>query len=97
MLEGKVTDGWAQQWIKEAEEMENVMRVQASVKTMAVPEVLQTRTVPIEEVKKDLERWRPAFEKEYQNLTSGPVEVLDKEESQRLKHSGVEVEVLPMK
>lgn len=42
-LEGKNTDGWAKQWIKEANEMEKVMRVQARVKALATPEVLQTR------------------------------------------------------
>lgn len=67
------------------------------MRALATPEVLQTRTVPLEEVKKDLEGWRPAFEKEYLNLTSGPVEVLNKEQSQRLRESGVEIEVLPMK
>lgn len=100
MMEGKPTDGWAEQWIKEVKEMEKVRQVQeaqARVKTLAAPEVLQTRTVPLEEVKKDLEKWRPAFEKEYRNLTEGPVEVLDRQQVQKIKDSGVEIEMLPMK
>ena len=97
LLAGKPTEGWAQQWVKETGEMEKVMEVKARIKALATPEVLQTRTVPLEEVKKDLEKWRAAFEKEYETLTSGPVEVLDRQQCQRLKDSGVEIETLPMK
>ena len=88
LLAGKPTEGWAQQWVKETGEMEKVMEVKARIKALATPEVLQTRTVPLEEVKKDLEKWRAAFEKEYETLTSGPVEVLDRQQCQRLKDSG---------
>ena len=38
-------------------------------------EVLQTRTVGLEEVKADLARWKPAFQKEYDNLVRGPVTI----------------------
>ena len=97
LLAGKPTEGWAQQWVKESVDMEKVMGTKARIKAMATPEVLQTRTVPLEEVKKDLEKWRAAFEKEYETLTAGPVEVLDRQQCQRLKDSGVEIETLPMK
>ena len=44
--------------------MEQALAVRARVKALPVPEVLQARTVPLEEVRKELELWKPAFIKE---------------------------------
>ena len=97
MMEGKSTDERAKALIRESRAMEKVMDTKAKMRALATPEVLQTRTVPLEEVKRHLEEWRPAFEKEYNTLTAGPVEVLSREQSEELRRSGAEVEILPMK
>ncbi len=97
ILEGNSTDDMIKDWLMETQAMEKIMEVKAKIRALAIPEVLQTRTVPLEEVRQNLEDWRPAFEKEYNTLTAGPVEVLSKEKSEELRRSGVEIEVLPMK
>ena len=97
ILEGKVTDGWIPELVEETKAMQQVMTLRARVRALAVPEVLQARTVPLEEVKKELDLWKPAFVKEYETLTSGPVEVLTEEQYQNLKDGGVPIEILPMK
>ena len=97
ILEGKTTDGWIPELVEETKAMEQVMTLRARVKALAVPEVLQARTVPLEEVRKELDLWKPAFVKEYETLTSGPVEVLTEDQYQNLKDSGVPIEILPMK
>ena len=97
ILEGNSTDDMIKDWLMETQAMEKIMEVKAKSRALAIPEVLQTRTVPLEEVRQNLEDWRPAFEKEYNTLTAGPVEVLSKEKSEELRRSGVEIEVLPMK
>ena len=97
LLEGKTTNGWIPELVEETKAMEQALAVRAQVKALAVPEVLQARTVPLEEVKKELELWKPAFIKEYETLTSGPVEVLTEEQYQILRDSGVPIEILPMK
>ncbi len=97
ILEGKPTDGLVKDWLRETQAMEKILEVKSKIRALAVPEVLQTRTVPLEEVRQHLEDWRPAFEKEYNTLTAGPVEVLSKEQSEELRRSGAEIEVLPMK
>ena len=97
LLEGKTTNGWIPELVEETKAMEQALAVRAQVKALAVPEVLQARTVPLEEVKKELELWKPAFIKEYETLTAGPVEVLTEEQYQILRDSGVPIEILPMK
>ena len=97
ILEGKITDGWIPQLVEETKAMEQVMTVRASVKALAVPEVLQARTVPLEEVRRELDLWKPAFVKEYETLTSGPVEVLTEDQYKNLRDSEVQIEILPMK
>ena len=97
ILEGKITDGWIPELVEETKAMEQVMTVRASVKALAVPEVLQARTVPLEEVRRELDLWKPAFVKEYETLTSGPVEVLTEDQYKNLRDSGVQIEILPMK
>ena len=97
LLEGKTTNGWIPELVEETKAMEQALAIRARVKALAVPEVLQARTVPLEEVRKELELWKPAFIKEYETLTSGPVEVLTEEQYQILRDSGVPIEILPMK
>ena len=48
-------------------------------------------------MRQDLATWKPAFVKEYETLTSGPVEVLSPEQYQELRDGGQEMEILPMK
>ena len=60
-------------------------------------EVLQTRTASLEEMKGDLAAWTPAFAKEVEDLTNGPVSRTSWSEVQRMRENGVDVEVLPMK
>ena len=62
-----------------------------------VPEVLQTRTVPIDEVRRDLHTWIEPFKKEVENLTSGPVARLSAEEFRQLKERQTDMQVIPMK
>ena len=97
LLEGKTTNGWIPELVEETKAMEQALAVRARVKALAVPEVLQARTVPLEEVRKEMELWKPAFIKEYETLTSGPVEVLTEEQYQNLRDRGVPIEILPMK
>ena len=97
LLEGQTTDGWVEKLVEETRAMEEAMEVKARIKALAVPEVLQARTVPLDEVRQDLATWKPAFVKEYETLTSGPVEVLSPEQYQELRDGGQEMEILPMK
>ena len=73
--------------------VEKIRTLQAKVEE----EVLQTRTVPLEEVRAELESWVPAFQEEYENLTNGPVSPISDEEFRLLKASGQKMEILPMK
>lgn len=67
-----------------------------SLTTRVEEEVLQTRVVPMEEVKQNIEQWTPAFAKECMALTDGPVKPVTPAEVQRMRDSGEVVEVLPM-
>ena len=60
-------------------------------------EILQTRTIPIEEVRKDLKTWIEPFKKEVDNLTSGPVVRLSAEEFGKLKEQEGDMQIIPMK
>ena len=51
-------------------------------------EVLQTRVVGLEEVRSDIAKWKPAFEKEVNSLVSGPVSRISGQEFERLKAEG---------
>ena len=73
-----------------------------SVRTMQldvemIPEVLQTRTVPLDEVRADLQGWKEAFQKEMENLTDGPVKRMSAQEYEELQQGDLPVELLPMK
>ena len=63
----------------------------------AIPEVLQTRTAPLEEVRADLQGWKEAFQKEMENLTDGPVRRMSAKEYEELQQGDLPVELLPMK
>ena len=60
-------------------------------------QVLQTRTVSMDEVKANMGRWKEAFVKEYESLTSGPVTPISREEFESMKAQGIKMQVLPMK
>ena len=62
-----------------------------------VAEVLQTRTVHLDEVKANLERWKPAFQKEYDNLVRGPVTPITAGEYEQMQRDGIPMETLPGK
>ena len=93
-----------QQAVVEVKELENILaqheaKQKAMIKSLTAKieeEVLQTRVVPLEEVRQDMEQWIPAFEKECKALTDGPVKPLTPAEVQRMRDNGEEIEVLPM-
>ena len=60
-------------------------------------EVLQTRTVPLEEIRRDLQGWTEAFRKEVDMLMAGPVSRITKQEYQQLCSQGIPMETLPTK
>lgn len=62
-----------------------------------VAQVLQTRTVQMDEVHANLELWKPAFQKEHDNLVRGPVTPISGQEYEQLKKEGVPMETLAMK
>ena len=68
-----------------------------SLQAQIEQEVLRTRVVELDEVRRDLEGWREAFVKEHQNLTAGPVVPMSAEEYAELVATGAEIEMLPMK
>ena len=60
------------------------------------PEVLQTRVISLEEVRRDIQKWVPAFKKERDMLLDGPVKKVTNQEYLELGQK-VDVELLPMK
>ena len=60
-------------------------------------QVVQTRLVGMDEVKKNLELWRPAFEEEVKKLLVDALEPIDDKQFRQLLSGNVEVECLPMK
>ena len=66
------------------------------VRQLEAQEIGQTRTVPLEEVKENLQDWVEAFRKEVNTLTNGPVERMSAQEFTRLQGAGAQIEVLPM-
>lgn len=59
-------------------------------------EVLQTKTVPMDEVRRNLE-WTPAFAEEVRSLTEKALRPIGEEEFRALLEGPDEVECLPMK
>ena len=68
-----------------------------SMEAFVERQVLQIRVVPLEEVRRDLQRWTPPFQKEYNSLVAGPVKVISRAEVARRKEAGEVMETLPMK
>ena len=62
-----------------------------------VEQVVQTRLVGMDEVKKNLELWKPAFEEEVKKLLVDALEPIDEKRFRQLLSGSVEVECLPMK
>ena len=60
-------------------------------------EVLQTRVIPLEEVRKDLNGWKAAFQKEYDSLLAGPVVPIFDKDLEEMEKQGVKTEILPAK
>ena len=77
------------------QQLQELPRVR-SMEKMVEEEILQTKVIPLEQVRASMEEWREAFKKEYDNLTAGPVTKITLEEFERLK-SDYEVEVVPAK
>lgn len=95
-----------QKLVKEAGELENQLtehqvdekrrRIKSLTKKVE-EEVLQTRIVPLDEVRRNPEEWKEACRKEYDTLTSGPGTPISAKEVEDLKRNGQEIEMLPMK
>ena len=77
-------------------QMEEEARIK-SMETFVDRQILQTRVVSLEEVRRDLTRWTGPFRKEYESLVSGPVKVVSRAEITRRKAAGEVIETLPMK
>eukprot|EP00435_Cladocopium_sp_Y103_P047181 s489_g13.t1 len=60
-------------------------------------QVLQTRLVAMNEVRRNLEEWKPVFEEEVNNLKKKAVEAINEDQFQELLKGDKEVECLPMK
>ena len=63
----------------------------------AEQQVLQTRLVAVDEVRRNLEEWKPVFEEETNNLKMTAVEAINENQFQQLLQGDKEVECLPMK
>ena len=84
----------------EAGQMENLLKevaIRRLEKMEENLEVLQTRTVGLEEVRRNLDEWKPAFEEEINNLSERAIERISDEEFRKLLNGPREVECLPMK
>lgn len=84
----------------EAKEMENHLKEISMRKLERIEEqaeVLQTRTVGLDEVRRNLEEWKPAFQEEINNLSEKAIEKIGEKEFRSLLQSGQEIECLPMK
>lgn len=60
-------------------------------------QVLQTRSVGMDEVKKDLEAWTPVFAEEVKSLTAEALEPIDEKQFHEILKGNYDVECLPMK
>ena len=104
MREGKLSRaeiGGVMKLAEEVKTLEAKMHGEALVslkkaELQAQVEVLQTRTVPLEEVKQDLQSWIGPFRQEVNMLTAGPVTRLSREEYLQMKKDGACLEELPM-
>ena len=94
---GDERDG-AKAWCKTLQAVDPTENVNREKEAEVYPlEVLQTRTIPIEEVRRDLRTWIEPFRKEVEKLTGGPVSRLTAEEFKALKDQQVDMQIIPMK
>ena len=78
--------------------LEKTLEEQARISKIEVEEeVLQTRVIPPEEVRQDMEGWKPVFQKEYDMLRAGPITPIFEEEMRELERKQIPIEVLPAK
>ncbi len=86
---------------EEAQEIEHVLKqCQASQQQdeeEKIEEVTQTRLVSMDDVKKDLEQWKPVFKEEVEKLMQTALEPIDEKRFRELLQGDTEVECLPMK
>lgn len=81
----------------ELEELKRLRPRMRSIQTLENGEVLQTQTVSLEEVKKDLQAWIPAFKLEVETiLESGAMERIDEARYRQLLQEHPNLEKLPM-
>ena len=89
--------------LKEAQLLEEMMEIcalrqlQANQEEEVQQQVLQTRLVGMDEVRRDLERWKPAFKEEVDKLLKEALEPINDEEFRRILRESQDVECLPMK
>ena len=79
--------------------VEEIREIEGQLRRMQVnekeEEVLQSRTVSLEEVYEDVEKWTPAFRKEVETLTNGPVVRVSKRDL--CGNPGEDYDILPAK
>ena len=74
-----------------------VCKVQGDNQMSGEQEVLQTKTVPMDEVRRNLKEWTPVFAEEVRSLTERALQPIGEEEFRALLEGPEEVECLPMK
>ncbi len=83
---------------REAREIEGHLKAINGVEEVAVKEeVLQTRTVSVQEVRKEMEQWKEPFQDEYATLCSTVIKPLDPTALKEVLKSAVHVERIPSK
>ena len=85
---------------EETAAMEQLIREFNLRKMQAVQEdqqVLQTKAIGMDEVRRDLEAWIPVFAEEVKSLAAEALEPINEEQFQEILRGGQEVECLPMK
>lgn len=77
--------------------MSRVCKLQGGGDGSGDQEVLQTKTVPMDEVRRNVQSWTPAFAEEVKSLTERALKPIGEEEFRALVEGPDEVECLPMK
>eukprot|EP00434_Breviolum_minutum_P011457 symbB.v1.2.010103.t1/scaffold656.1/size175949/5 len=77
--------------------MSRVCKLQGGGDESGDQEVLQTKTVPMDEVRRNVQSWTPAFAEEVKSLTERALKPIGEEEFRALMEGPDEVECLPMK
>ena len=82
---------------REINATEAKLRTLMTAKDEAQEEVLQTRTVSVQEVRKDMDSWKQPFEEEYQTLCSTVIKPLTPSMLRQAMSSATHVERIPSK